>query len=176
MTPTTMAFQLSVQATAGIAAGGFAVLVTVGISLVMVITRAKDRRLRTRTNAVGGRRHCRHSGGLMSITDEDVMRMPGARAALRRSIQLQSTRSPYTPMSSRDTLEARRTSRSPSQTRTSHQVDHEPVQAWPLPRRLQRSHASSIGKIQSTSASPITRRSKKPTARASETKDTIKIG
>ena len=111
----------------------------------------------------------------MSITDEDVMRMPGARAALRRSLQLQSTRSPYTPMSSRDTLEARRTSRSLSQTRTSHQVDHEPVQAWPLPRRLQRSHASSIGKIQSTSASPITGRSKKPTTRASETKDTIKM-
>ena len=148
------------------------VLVTVGISLVMVITRAKDRRLRTRTNAVGGQRHCRHSGGLMSITDEDVMRIPGARAALRRSVQLQSTRSPYTPMSSRD---ARRTSRSPSQTRTSHQVDHEPVQAWPLPRRLQRSHASSIGKIQSTSASPITGRGKKPTIRASETKDTIKM-
>ena len=141
----------------------------------MVITRAKDRRLRARINAVGGQRHSRHSGGLMSITDEDVMRMPGTRAALRRSLQLQSTRSPYTPMSSRDTLEARRTSRSPSQTRTSHQVDREPVQAWPLPRRLQRSHASSIGKIQSTSASPITGRSKKPTTRASETNDTIKM-
>ena len=170
-----MAFPLSVQAIAGVAAGGFAVLVTVGISWVMVITRAKDRRLRARTNAAGGRRHSRHSGGLMSITDQDVMRMPGGRAALRRSLQLQSTRSPYTPMSSRNTLEARRTSRSSSQTRTSHQVDHEPVQAWPLPRRLQRSHASSIGKIQSTSASPITGRSKKPITKASETKDTIKM-
>ena len=166
-----MALQLSVQGITGIAAGGFVILVTLGVSLVIVITRAKERRLRARTNAVGSRRHSRHSGGLMSITDEDVMRMPGTRAALRRSLQLQATRSPYTPLSSRDTLEARRASRSHSQTRTSVRVDHEPVQAWPLPRRLQRSHASPIGKSQSTPRSPFTERNKKNIIKPSKTNE-----
>ena len=149
-------------------------MVTTGICLVMIIIRARDRRQRTRTNATGGRRHSRHPGGLMSITDEDVMRMPGTRAAIRRSLQLQSTRSPYTPMSSRDTLEARHTPRSASQTITSHHADHEPIQAWPLPRRLQRSHAGPVGKIQFTSVSPTTERYKNTAKKAVETNVTIK--
>ncbi|KAL2040527.1 hypothetical protein N7G274_006506 [Stereocaulon virgatum] len=171
-----MAYQLGVQAIAGIAAGGFVVLVTTGICLVMIITRARDRRQRTRTDAIGGRRHSsRHLGsGHMSITDEDVMRMPGTRAAIRRSLQLQSTHSPYTPIASRDTLEARHTPRSALQTMTSHHADHEPIQAWPLPRRLQRSHASPVGKIQFTSASPTTERYKNNAMKAVETNDTIK--
>ena len=150
------------------------VLVTTGICLVMIITRAKDRRQRARINAIGGRRHGRNPGGLMSITDEDIMRMPGTRAAIRRSLQLQSTRSPYTPMSSRDTLEARHTPTSASRTIRSHHADHEPIQAWPLPRRLQRSHAGPVGRIQFTSASPTTERYKKTAMKPVETNVTIK--
>ena len=102
-----------------------------------------------------------------------MARMPGNRVALRRSLQASSRRSPYTPMSSRDTLEARSTPRSPWQSGKNLHYDNELVQAWPLPRRLQRSHIKPTIKLRSSPAYSTKERNHKPSEVASVKTDTF---
>ena len=147
-----MVFQWSVDAVVGIAVGGALFVVVLGVLLVVLVSRTNHRRLLMRPNSTGRRRLSRCASTHLSITDEDVARMPGNRIALRRSLQASSRRSPYTPMSSRDTLEARSTPGSPWQSGKKYQYDNELVQAWPLPRRLQRSQVKTTVKLRSSPA------------------------
>ena len=127
-------------------------MVVLGVVLVVLVSRANHRRLLARPISAGQRRLSRCASAHLSITDEDVARMPGNRVALRRSLQASSGRSPYTPMSSRDTLEARSIPRSPWQSGKKYQHDNGLVQAWPLPRRLQRSQVKPTVKLRSSPA------------------------
>ena len=127
-------------------------MVILGVVLVVLVSRINHRRLLMRPNSIGQRRLSRCASAHLSITDEDAARMPGNRVALRRSLQPSSRRSPYTPMSSRDTLEVRSTPRSPWQSGKKYQYDNELGQAWPLPRRLQRSQVKPTVKLRSSPA------------------------
>lgn len=147
-----MVFQWSVDTVVGVAVGGALFVAVLGVVLVVLVSRTNHRRLLARSNSIGQRRLSRCVSAHLNITDEDVARMPGNRAALRRSLQASSRRSPYTPMASRDTLEARSTPRSPWQSGQKYQYDNELVQAWPLPRRLQRSQVKSTVKLRSSPA------------------------
>ena len=136
----------------GVAVGGALFVVVFGVVLVVLVSRINHIRILAQPNSAGQRRLSRFASAHLSITDEDVARMPGNRVALRRSLQASSRRSPYTPMSSRDTLEARSTPRSPWQSGKKYQYDNELVQAWPLPRRLQRSQVKPAVKLRSSPA------------------------
>ena len=167
-----MVFRWSVDAVVGVAVGGALVVVVLGVILVVLVSRANHRRLLVRPNSTGQRRLSRSASAHLSITDEDVARMPGNRVALRRSLQASSRRSPYTPMSSRDTLEARSTPRSPWQSGKKVQYDNELVQAWPLPRRLQRSQIKPTVKLRSSPAYSTKEKAQESSARPSVNKDT----
>ena len=104
----------------------------------------------------------------MSITDEDVARMPGTRRALRHSLQTTSpygSSSPYAPISSQETL--RRPVMTPSlKTKVDNQPDHGPItpqHSWPLPRRLKRSDATPLIRMQKSSWTSNTERVKNDT-------------
>ena len=144
-----MVFQWSVDTVIGVAVGSALLVVVLGVGLVVLVSRNNHRRILAQPNSTGQRRLSRCASAHLSITDEDVARMPGNRVALRRSLQTSSRRSPYTPMSSRDTLEARSTPRSPWQSGKKCQYDNELVQVWPLPRRLQRSQVKPTVKLRS---------------------------
>ncbi len=148
-------------------------MVVLGVALVVLVSRINHRRLLARPHSTGQRRLSRCASAHLSITDEDVARMPGNRVALRRSLQASSRRSPYTPMSSRETLEARSTPRSPWQSGKSFQYDNELVQAWPLPRRLQRSHVKPTVKLRSSPAYSTKERNQDSSERPSVKTDTF---
>ena len=169
-----MAFQWSVDAVVGVAVGGALVLVVLGVVLVVLVSRTNHRRLLARPNSTGQRRLSRCASAHLSITDEDVARMPGNRVALRRSLQASSRRSPYTPMSSRDTLEARSTPRSPWQSGKKVQYDNELVQSWPLPRRLQRSQVKPTVKLRSSPAYSNKEEDRESSERTLVNKDTFR--
>lgn len=136
----------------GVAVGGALFVVVFGVVLIVLVSRTNHIRILARPNSASQRRLSRCASAHLSITDEDVARMPGNRVALRRSLQASSRRSPYTPMSSRDTLETRNTPKSPWQSGKKYQHDNELVQAWPLPRRLQRSQGKPAVKLRSSPA------------------------
>ena len=169
-----MAFHWSVDAVIGVAVGGALVVVVLGVVLVVLVSRTNHRRLLARPNSTGQRRLSRCASAHLSITDEDVARMPGNRVALRRSLQASSRRSPYTPMSSRDTLEARSTPKSPWQSTKKVQYENELVQAWPLPRRLQRSQVKPTVKLRSSPAYSTKEKERESSERPSVNKDTLR--
>ena len=167
-----MAFQWSVDAVVGVAVGGALFVVVLGVVLVVLVSRTNHRRLLTRAKSTGQRRLSRCASAHLSITDGDVARMPGNRVPLRRSLQVSSRRSPYTPMSSRDTLEARSTPISPWQSGKKYQYDNELVQAWPLPRRLQRSQGRLTVKLRSSPAHPTKEKDQRSSENSPVKKDT----
>ena len=169
-----MVFRWSVDTVVGVAVGGALLVVVLGVVLVVLVSRTNHRRLLARSNSIGQRRLSRHVSAHLSITDEDVARMPGNRAALRRSLQASTRRSPYTPMSSRDTLEARSNPRSPWQSGQKYQYDNELVQAWPLPRRLQRSQVKPTVKLRSSPAHSTKEKDQESSEEPPAKKDTFR--
>ena len=169
-----MAFHWSVDAVIGVAVSGALLVVVLGVVLVVLVSRTNHRRLLASPYSTGQRRLSRCTSAHLSITDEDVARMPGNRVALRRSLQASSRRSPYNPMSSRDTLEARSTPKIPWQSTRKVQYDNELVQAWPLPRRLQRSQVKPTIKLRSSPSYPTMEKKRESSERPSVKKDTIR--
>ena len=101
-----MATHLSLGVLLGIIIGAIAVSLTVAITVIIIVQRVKHRRLLAQTNAAGERRLSRYPGGNVSITDEDVARIPGTGNALRSSLHTSRSRQPtYMPMSSREDVE-----------------------------------------------------------------------
>lgn len=113
---------------------------------------AKHRHELARINAAADGGVDRFPPSHMSITDEDVARMPGTRAAAaRRSLQDRNRRSLYTPMSSRETLESRPVLKGLERVKEINRNDREStVPVWPLPRRCIRSDGSPLSKKTST--------------------------
>lgn len=134
-----MPFQLTTGAIWGIGAGAFVLTLASGLVLIVLYCRVKQRRQLARVFSARERRLSGYPGGHLSITDEDVARMPGTRRARRNSNHTPSGSSRgWTAISSRESLPrrpAKMASRHPQNT-----IGTIPV--WPLPPRLTRSTAS----------------------------------
>lgn len=128
----------------GIAAGAFLLTLASGLVLVMLYCRLRQRRQLKRIFSARERRLSGYPGGHLSITDEDVARMPGTRRARRNSNQAPSESSRgWTAISSRESLP-----RQPVKTASKYPPNTiETVPMWPLPRRLTRSTASPSVKL-----------------------------
>jgi len=170
-----MAFQWTEGVIIGIAVGGGCLLFGVVATIVMSMVRTKHRRLLTRIEANGERRPRRLSG-IFNITDQDVARMPGTRASPRGSLQISHGRSPYTPMSSRDTFESRQPFTKPWKTPKSHQDNKVVDRSYPVPARLKRSSKKPKIKkqLQSIALSPITERHRSGGTASPVPKDTLR--
>ncbi|KAL8825784.1 MAG: hypothetical protein Q9170_007658, partial [Blastenia crenularia] len=143
-----MAIQLSVAAIWGIGVGGAVLAILLGAGLVFLLLHRKHKALltsKTRDNE-WPRAH-------LSITDEDVMRMPGMRRIRPSPYNRQSA---WTPVSSRENVAKRGLAPNPA--------DVDPVTGvppWPvrIPRRLKKIQSSPMVRVPLTALSPITERS-----------------
>lgn len=147
----------------GIIAGAVCLTALV-VTLIILGLRHQHRRLLSQIDLAGERRLSGFPTGpsaIMSITDEDVARMPGTRASVHRSLHTPYNRnSLYTPMASRESLPRRAYI---PKARTNDRDDHEsvvPQQSWPLPRRMTRADGTPLVKIPSSTLTPVTERSK----------------
>lgn len=166
---------ISLALLVGIIAGAVG-LTSITIIIVLVL-RHKHKRLLSQINLAGERRlrsFPANPNAIMSITDEDVARMPGTRTSVRRSLHAPYNRnSLYTPMASRESLP--RNSYVPK-TRSNDRDDHKPItpqQSWPLPRRMTRADGTPLVKMPSSTLTPVTERSKKtlPSPPLKDTRD-----
>lgn len=153
---------MSLGLLAGIIAGAVG-LTSSAIILVVLGLRRKHKRLLSEINSAGERRLSgfrTSPSAIMSITDEDVARMPGTRASVHRSPPTLSNRnSLYTPMASRESLP--RPTYNPK-AGANDRDEHEPVatqQSWPLPRRMTRADGTPLVKLPSSTLTPVTERS-----------------
>lgn len=128
----------------GIAAGAFLLTLVSGLVLVVLYCRLRQRRQLARIFSARERRLSGYPGGHLSITDEDVARMPGTRRARRNSNHAPSESSRgWTAISSRESLPRR-----PVKIASEYPQDTiGTVPIWPLPRRLTRSTASPSVKL-----------------------------
>ena len=139
------------------AAGGVLILSVICVLLIRLILRAKHKRQMTRIATEIEGRLSRVPSSHMHISDDDVARMPGNNAAIRRSLHDYYHRSPYTPMSSRETLESRPVMKSLERVKSMSRRDREavvPLQSWPLPRRLTRSDGTPLANLPVPAISP----------------------
>lgn len=129
----------------GIAAGAFLLTLAGGLVLIVLYCRWKQRRQLARIFYARERRLSGYPGGHLSITDEDVARMPGTRRARRDSSHTPSeSLRGWTAISSRESLPRR-----PVKTASKYpQNATETVPIWPLPPRLTRSTASPLVKLE----------------------------
>lgn len=149
----------------GIIAGAVC-LTSLTIVPIVLGLRRHHKRLLSQINLSGERRLSGFppsSSAIMSITDEDVARMPGTRASVRRSSHIPNNRhNLYTPMASRESLPRRAYI---PKTRTIDQDDHEPAtsqSSWPLPCRMTRADGTPLVKMPSSTLTPVTEKSKNP--------------
>ena len=157
------AMAMSLGLLAGIIAGAVG-LTSLVIALTILGLRRKHRRLLSGINMAGGRGlsdFATDPSAIMSITDEDVARMPGTRSSVQRSVHTPYKHNNlYTPMASRESLPRR--AHIPK-TRAEDRDDHEPVapqQSWPLPRRMTRADGTPLVKMPSSTLTPVAKRSK----------------
>ena len=150
---------MSLGLIAGVIAGAVG-LTSLTVALLILNLRHKHKRLLSQINAAGERRLSdlpNSANAIMSITDEDVARMPGTRASVHRSSHTSYNRnSLYTPMASRESLPRRAYT---PRARANDHDDHKPVtpqQSWPLPRRMTRADGTPLLKM-----TPATERSKR---------------
>lgn len=171
-----MAFRLTIGVLVGIIFGGVFLLCAIVITLVVLYLRSNHRRLLARTDASGERRLTRFPRSHMSITDEDVARMPGNNAAVRRSLDPRYNRaSLYTPMALRDSLRPPQDLESYPRATLSDRASNESLsthQGWPLPRRLTRADGTPSAKIAPPSLSPVTRKKANYSRRSPDSKAT----
>lgn len=103
-----MALQMALPTLLGVIIGGVLFLFCLAAAVVVLSLRIKHRKLLAHTNAAGERRLSRCLGGHLSITDEDVARIPGTGPAMRESLgKKRNRRSSYAPMASREDIEHR---------------------------------------------------------------------
>lgn len=164
-----MASQMTLPTLLGVIIGAVAFLFCLAAAIVVLFLRIKHRKLLAQTNAVGERRFSRYHGGHMSITDDDVARMPGTGAAMRESLNNNCSRfSAYAPMALREHIEQqshvgksmpaltaalRSTSNMQLNKETSPPTGSLPI-PWPKPSRLTRANRPPVMTLQ-PSAIPI---------------------
>ncbi|KAL9100187.1 MAG: hypothetical protein Q9163_004408 [Psora crenata] len=128
----------------GIAIGGAVGFLLILLVLVFSLLRIKHKRLLLKTDAAGERRLSKYPGGHIIITDEDVARMPGTTAPLRRVPNESYARiAPCMSAALRVDSTPSRTLKEPAKAVTNERAKEEPMtpgKSWPLPRRLTRSN------------------------------------
>ena len=146
---------VTIGVTIGIAAGGVVLVCGVCILSIRLILRRKYKRRMAKIDTEIEGRLSRIASSHMHISDEDVARIPGTNATAR--LQDYYSRSPYTPMASRETPESRPDLKSLQSTESSTREGQQtvtPVQSWPLPRRLTRSDGTPLANTPVSSTSP----------------------
>ncbi|KAL8716519.1 MAG: hypothetical protein Q9225_006156, partial [Loekoesia sp. 1 TL-2023] len=143
-----MAIQLSVAAIWGVGIGGAAFAILAGAGFIFLWLRRKHKALLTTRNGDTERPRAH-----LSITDEDVLRIPGTR---RVRPSPYSQRSGWVPVSSRENVAKRGLAPNPA--------DVDPVTGvppWPvrIPRRLKKTQSSPLVRMPLAALSPITERS-----------------
>ncbi|KAL9594986.1 MAG: hypothetical protein Q9219_006714 [cf. Caloplaca sp. 3 TL-2023] len=143
-----MTIALSDTAIWGIGIGGSALVIIACAGLIILWLRKKHTALLATTN-----RDTERSRAHLSITDEDVMRMPGTRR-IRPSPYNQE--SGWVPISSRENVAKRGLAPNPA--------DVDPITGlppWPvrIPRRLKKTQSSPVVRVPLAALSPITERS-----------------
>lgn len=146
-----MPFQLTTGAIWGIGIGAFVLTLASGLVVIVLYCRLKQRRQLARIFSARERRLSGYPGGHLSITDEDVARMPGTRRARRNPNHAPSGSSRgWTAISSRESLPRR-----PVKTAFKHpQNTIGSVPVWPLPPRLTRSTAAPSVRLQASLQCP----------------------
>ena len=147
-----MPFQLTTGAIWGIGVGAFLLTLASGLVVIVLYCRLKQRRQLARIFSARERRLSGYPGGHLSITDEDVARMPGTRRARRNSNHAPSgSMRGWTAISSRESLPRRPVKtalkKHPRNTTRS-------GLSWPLPPRLTRSTAPPSVKLQTSVQCP----------------------
>ena len=146
-----MTFRPTTTTIIGITVGGGVGILIVLLVIMFAFLRRSHKRLLSTMNTAGERRLRKHAGGHLSITDEDVARMPATRAPLRRSPNAPYARiAPYTPMASRLDAASGGALETPPRAMTDERNKEELLTAsksWPLPRRLTRSNAIPLSTV-----------------------------
>ncbi len=135
-----MPFQLTTGAIWGIGVGAFGLTLVSGLIVIVLYCRLKERRRVARIFSDGERRLSGYPGGHLSITDEDVARMPGTRRARDSNHASLGASRGWTAISSRESLPRRPVKTTSKQPQTT--IGSVPV--WPLPPRLTRSTAAPL--------------------------------
>ncbi|KAI4182682.1 MAG: hypothetical protein L6R41_005826 [Letrouitia leprolyta] len=148
-----MVIQLSVTAIWGIGAAGAVVFILAIAGIIFLCLRKKHKTLLTAIN-----RDTERPRAHMSITDEDVLRMPGMRRVRPSPYGQQSG---WIPVSSRENVVKRGLAPNPA--------DIDPTTGlppWPVrfPRNLKKTQSSPMVRVPLTALSPITERSTNNTA------------
>ena len=171
-----MAFQLTEGVIIGIAVGGGCVLFGIMASIVIFVLRARHKHMLARMDAHPERRSRRLSG-IFNITDQDVARMPGTRSDRHGSLDISYRRSPYTPMSSRDTFDSRQALTKSSGLLENHQENNRNERSYSVPTRLRRSSKRQKIKKRSKSValSPITERHTSSATLSPSTRNTLRL-
>ena len=128
----------------GIAVGGAVLLVAISLAIIISLARKKHKTQLAISEEAGRRRLSKSSYAAahrphMSITDNDVARMPGY------SHRPHNSSSTYTRMAERKTSKEEKSNQAAPRLVTNDQVDGQsaaPSISWPLPRRLTRCNAA----------------------------------
>ncbi|KAL6722331.1 hypothetical protein ACLMJK_001438 [Lecanora helva] len=149
-----------------VAVGGSLVVLAICTFSIRLVLRAKHKRKMARISTEIEGRLSQISSTLMHISDDDVARMPGTNLSAQRPLHGYYSRSPYTPMSSRETLESHPALKSLEKVKSMDRSNHEAVitQPWPLPRRLTRSDGTPLANVPTPSNLPKKRQGSKSEA------------
>lgn len=147
-----MPLRLRKEALWGIAASAFIAVLIMGSAVIISLRRMIHRRQIARLFPQSeGRSRC-HPRCHMSLTDDDVARIPGTQKALRNSMQTRPSRR-YTNLPSRENLVGRQFPTVQPQGSNLHESKSAP--SWPLSPRLQRSNATPLVKLKPSPLTPI---------------------
>ena len=171
-----MKVSLTVGVIVGVATGGVILLCTIAIFVIRLVLRIKHERELTRIATEIEGRLSRVSSSFMDISDDDVARMPGTSAAVQRSLQPQQNKMSSPRIRPRGMVESRPVMKSLERVKASSRSERdvsEPVQSWPLPRRLTRSDGTPFANPPISSTSLRKRLDDKPyfSRKAIERKD-----
>lgn len=138
-----MPFQLTTGVIWGIGVGAFVLTLAGGLVVIVLYCRMKQRRQLARIFSARERRLSGYPGGHLSITDEDVARMPGTRRVRNSNHAPSAPSRGWTAISSRESLPRRPAK--PAVKQSQNTTSSVPV--WPLPPRLTRSTGAPLAKL-----------------------------
>lgn len=141
-----MPFQLTTGAIWGIGVGAFVLTLAGGLVVIVLYCRWKQRRQLAQIFSARERRLSGYPGGHLSITDEDVARMPGTRRVRNSNHAPSGPSRGWTAISSRESLPRRPAK--PAVKQSQNTLSSVPV--WPLPPRLTRSTGAPLVKLQAS--------------------------
>lgn len=156
-----MASGMSKSVIWGTAVGAAVIMLVMGSILIILCWRSRGRARIDQAYAVGERRPNEYLRGHFSITDADVVRMPGSRTVNRCSPQrIYGPTGGYTSMAARENSLSRPILRALPVEMANRQPSVTTTPSWPaLPRQLTKSSTAQAGKVENAPLNPITEKS-----------------